>query len=233
MSLERYRVVFFLSGLVLASFAALTTLQWEFVNETVQIDDEPEGEVIDVGVVLPRTFPDIPDPPKSQEKVVDEILKPNFFEPKIVVPNTTDLSISSEFEDPGFVPILEVRSEGDPHIPVDRFNVDRLPIFNGCEQYNGSERERCMNQELTSRIQAGLRFTDQDKYLMNGTRVFVEFVVGVDGEVKEVTVHRCPTANMERQLKEIVGNLPAFMPGLKDGKEQAVKLTLPVRLNTL
>lgn len=231
-SLERYRFVFFMVGLVLASFVALTTLQWKFVNNSAEDRIITAPRISDAGVVPPRTTFVLPEPPRNQPDVSKDILEPNFTEPKIVVDNTWNLDDQDPNE--GYDEIPKLGSDEELNdIPVSPFDMQRLPIFNGCEQYSGDDRELCMNQKLRERIQGELVFTEVDKYAANGTKVYVEFVVGVEGEVRDVVIHRSPTANIEMQLKEIMSRLPQFMPGLKDGKEQAVKLTLPVRLNTL
>lgn len=223
-SLENYRAVFFLSGLVLALIAVLTTFSIEFVSfkpATLEVVAVEESKT----TVIPITHPPQYDIPK--EKVsptdIDPSILPNPVDPPIVIP--TDPLMNET----GIVDIIDVPSY-DPEIPVSEIELDRLPIFQGCETLQGDDRKDCMQSSLQRVIANNLNLRREDFEMLAGSRIFVRFIVGSDGYIKDVEVLRSPSANVEDQLKRIVNGLPRFVPGRLNGRDQAVQLYVPIRI---
>ncbi|KAB2813763.1 energy transducer TonB [Phaeocystidibacter luteus] len=223
-SLERYRVTFFMVGLVLALVAALTTLEWTFIDKEVAVLP-PAPRDTDVVTIIPQTYRQQREVPKetNYDQVNDEIFT-NYEEPSFV-DTKTDLGLGDDDQYAVIEPIPGI----DYTIPVDEFALSRLPIYSGCETVSADDRTECMRESLRQQIQEKLKIDDFN--VPYTTTVYIEFVVDTQGKISSVQVLRAPSAHIEIQLKEIMMNLPPFMPGQRNGHDQAVKLYLPVRLS--
>lgn len=59
-------------------------------------------------------------------------------------------------------------------------------------------------------------------------KVFVEFIVGKDGSVGDVLVKRSASTALDEEAVRVVRSLPAFKPGVMDGKPVKVRYLLPI-----
>lgn len=59
-------------------------------------------------------------------------------------------------------------------------------------------------------------------------RVFVEFVVGKDGNVGDVRVKRGASTVLDEEAVRVVRSLPAFKPGVLGGQPVKVRYLLPI-----
>ncbi len=79
------------------------------------------------------------------------------------------------------------------------------------------------------------------KYLRNNTKqngskdkTFVNFVVNVDGSIKDVTVLRSSgDAELDKEAVRVVESMPKWKPGKQQGKAVRVRFTLPVTFKLL
>lgn len=58
--------------------------------------------------------------------------------------------------------------------------------------------------------------------------VYVRFVIGSKGEVKDVEIAKGVHELMDKEALEVIKSMPNWIPGQKDGKAVAVKFTLPI-----
>lgn len=59
-------------------------------------------------------------------------------------------------------------------------------------------------------------------------RVIVQFVVGKDGSISNVTVVRGIDSSLDAEAKRVVGSMPKWVPGRQNGQSVNCKFTLPV-----
>jgi protein TonB len=59
--------------------------------------------------------------------------------------------------------------------------------------------------------------------------VYVFFVVGKDGKVKDAKVLREVDPRLDKEALRVVQSLPSFEPGQQRGKPVSVQYTIPVR----
>lgn len=59
-------------------------------------------------------------------------------------------------------------------------------------------------------------------------RVIVQFVVGRDGSISDVTVARSVDPSLDTEAKRVVRSMPKWIPGKQNGKSVNCKFTLPV-----
>ena len=70
--------------------------------------------------------------------------------------------------------------------------------------------------------------SDVYKRQIQGT-VFVYFVVGKNGKVKDVKVLREVDPRLDKEAMRVVESLPQFEPGQQRGKSVSVQYTIPVK----
>lgn len=61
-------------------------------------------------------------------------------------------------------------------------------------------------------------------------RIFIDLEISNAGAVRNINIHRSPTARMEMEVTRILERVPTLAPGSKDGVPQAVKLIIPVKV---
>lgn len=102
-------------------------------------------------------------------------------------------------------------------------------VYNSAEvmpSFRGSE------NELEQYIQDNVNYpTDAQTDRIEGT-VFVEFVVGADGKVRNAEVRGATSDTVKQNFSDeairVVSNMPTWTAGTQDGKPVDVRVTLPI-----
>ncbi len=94
--------------------------------------------------------------------------------------------------------------------------VEQMPTFPGG------------NAELMAFIGKNLKYPTIAQE--NGTqgRVICQFVVGRDGQVRDVTVVRSVDPYCDKEAIRVIQSMPKWIPGKQNGKAVAVKYTVPI-----
>lgn len=95
--------------------------------------------------------------------------------------------------------------------------IEQMPEFPGGEEmlrsYLASLQNSYPQMELDNRIEG---------------KVLVRFVVNEDGSVGNVTIDKGVSPGLDKAARQMVEKLPAFKPGMQQGKPVKVYYTLPV-----
>ncbi len=78
-------------------------------------------------------------------------------------------------------------------------------------------------------VQKNLQYPPLAKSAEIEGRVFVEFVVNKDGSISDVQAVKGPQYGLREEAERVIKRLPAYKPGLQNGKPVKVKLTLPIQ----
>ena len=116
----------------------------------------------------------------------------------------------------------------EPVVGKDTKNSDGAAVFGQVEQrpqFPGGD--KALMQYVMDHIQ----FPKEAEGISG--RVVVRFVVGKDGQVGDVTVIRGKHPALDKEAVRVVKSLPAFTPGMLDGKAVAVYYTLPVSFSSV
>ena len=111
--------------------------------------------------------------------------------------------------------------------------VVNMPVLGSCKdliEYGSRyEVEECTKIEIIKFISNNSNYPANAK--ANGIKgtVFVYFVVGKDGNVKDVRVLREVHPELDKEAKRVVESLPKFEPGRQSGKNVNVQYTVPVQ----
>lgn len=60
-------------------------------------------------------------------------------------------------------------------------------------------------------------------------KVYVEFVVEVDGNITNIRILRGVSRDLDREAKRIIRAMPQWKPGEKDGKKVRTRMRLPIK----
>lgn len=94
--------------------------------------------------------------------------------------------------------------------------VEQMPEFNGGQQ------------ELINYLVKSINYPDEAKKKGIQGKVFVEFVVGKDGAVKDVKIAKGVDPALDAEAIRVVSGMPTWIPGKDKGKDVAVKYTIPI-----
>ncbi|WGH74499.1 energy transducer TonB [Tenacibaculum tangerinum] len=117
--------------------------------------------------------------------------------------------------------IVEGEAAMEPIEPYSFFQVDSKPKF----KKTTSEFEEELNKFIRERFSNDL-FKDLGIKKGN-TRMYTQFTIDSLGNVSDVKV-RAAHPKLKECIKEIIHELPQFIPAKKEGKNVSVKCTLPI-----
>jgi periplasmic protein TonB len=229
-----------LIGISIFGLAVLTPMLWAKVDD--KIEKQVIATVIDVDIPEPPKEieePKIETPPPPVEKVPIKTIA--FVEPVIVdtdepieqIPdqetlNNTDAKISNKTQDGivGEIP-MEKPDEGNgtqPEQPVE-VKVAEDVIFTSVEQ--NPEFAGGMNA-LIRFLQKNLRYPSPAANAGVGGKVYMQFVVGQDGAIRNVDVLKGIGFGCDEEAQRVVKLMPYWSPGRQSGRAVSVKFTLPI-----
>lgn len=131
-----------------------------------------------------------------------------------------------------FIDFSKVRSKSTDtnelaeHVPF--VSLDKYPTFPGCIDAN----KECFNKKLMKFVAQNFdtKLANTLKLPKGKKRIYVQFKIGKNGEIKDVRA-RAPHAALKEHAMEIVHKLPKMLPGEKDGKKVITGYTLPITFN--
>jgi protein TonB len=175
-----------------------------------------EDEEIPINIVTPP-----PPPPPPQQTTVIEI-----------VDDEEEIEIELEIEDIELDEDTEIEIiEEDDDVADDTpfMIVENMPALAQCKTMRGDERHQCTQMEIIKYVSKNTKYPPIAKDAGIQGTVFVYFVVGKDGKVKDVKVLREVDSRLDKEAKRVVESLPRFDPGSQRGKNVSVQYTIPVK----
>ena len=149
-----------------------------------------------------------PPPPPPQQTTVIEIIDDDEY----------------EYDDTEIV-ILEYDAQGDD---TPFMIVEHMPGLGPCKSMLGDERRQCTNYEIIRYVSKNTMYPSSAKYAGIQGIVYISFVVGRDGYVKDVKILREVHPDLDVEAKRVIESLPRFEPGQQRGKSVSVQYTIPV-----
>ncbi len=117
--------------------------------------------------------------------------------------------------------------QGDPIYKV----VEEMPRFPGCEELNGSakEKEECAKQKMLEYIYKNLTYPANARN--NGVQgmCVLQFIIGKDGKITDGKTVRDIGAGCGDEALRVVNTMPNWIPGKQKGEAVRVQYTLPVK----
>jgi protein TonB len=181
---------------------------------TVQ-SDAPEAKPIEKKVVMLTDKP--------------PVIKPNTF----VNPNPTVLTTPDAIvPQPGPIvktPTLKVMPAPAPPTTLNMRDLEKVPIFPGCESAkNNEERMSCMSEKLTKLIQRKFNTGLAAELGLQGLqRIQVQFKIDDTGHVTDIQT-RSPHEKLSEEAERVVNKIPVMTPGMQKNIPVSVVYNLPI-----
>ncbi len=131
------------------------------------------------------------------------------------------------------LPVKFKLDEEDKNVPANKpltiNDLEETPVMLGCEQLKGEERQNCSNGKLFQAIFANMKYpAEARKVGVEGT-VYVKFIIEKDGSITKPEIIKSVGSGCDEEVLRVVGLLPKWSPGKKDGQPVAVSYTLPIK----
>jgi len=209
---ERLSVLFFQFGIIISCTLTFLAFEW---TTSYSIKKLPGITIIDDDPIeIPPVTYQIPDKPAPKIERTTRLSATVFK----VVPIDKTEPIEEEPIDvivKPFVPdIISVETE-DPNKTFTI--VEDMPEFIGGEK------------EMLRYLITNTKYPEIEKKLGNQGTVWVSFVVGKDGKVKNAKIERGVSEYLDKEALRVINAMPDWIPGKQRGKAVNVSFNLPVK----
>jgi len=214
--LNRFRGLFFNIGLVVALLFVIAAFEWRFYDDTEIQNMGPSNVEFIETMDVPLTEQPPPPPPKNQLRDVKIIAVDDVEDIEDEIEINLDIEMTEET-------VIEEVIETNIDVEMEEEEVDEIFVIvedfptpvggMGAFYQYVNENIRFPRQALTLRIEG---------------KVFVQFVVGKNGELEDITVIRGIGGGCDEEAMRIIENAPRWNPGKQRGKPVKVKMVLPI-----
>ena len=181
------------------------------------LDEKNEGEEETTSAIvaeIPEVIPP-PPPPPPQITVIEIVDEEEEIE---------NVELDEDTEEDTEIEIIEEDEVDDTPFRT----VENMPALGPCKSMRGEDRNQCTQMEIIKYISENVEYPPIAKENAIQGKVFVYFVVGKDGTVKDVKVLRGVHPTLDKEAKRVVSSLPKFEPGTQRGKNVSVEYTIPI-----
>lgn len=220
-------------GYVVALSVLLLAFEWKtytvFIKDTLKIKSSGEEMQIEA-IIIPNTPPPPPAAAPPPPEVADVI---ELVENNKEIENELEVQ-SAEAPDMLNVPVSS-GPVGDPQ-PTEEIKddevfmvVEEMPRFAGCESIKDEEKAtECFNKEIGKFLGKNIVYPQRAKEANVEGTVYVSFVVGTDGNVKDVKLLRGIGFGCDEEALRVISKLPRFVPGKQRGRPAQVAYNIPI-----
>ncbi|MCX4290875.1 MAG: energy transducer TonB [Odoribacter sp.] len=211
--LERKKGIFFEIGLVLALGILLYAFEWK--TETKKTQDMQGSEVEQVEEeIIPVTTQNTPPPPPPPPapKLTDLI---NIVDNDQDIDDELEITDAEDEAENTVVDVTQFEDFGEEDTGEAQIFqvVETMPTFKGN-----------MNKWLKDNVKYPILAQENG---ISG-RVFVAFVVEVDGSITDVKVARSVDPSLDKEAVRVVKAMPKWNPGKQRNKPVRVAFTVPI-----
>jgi len=233
-NLESKRTTFFLVGLSIALFAAVTVLQWT-TSFTTPLPEEPDQpDVFESSLDIPITVHKLAEAPAKKEEYkanpnklnpLDEIIK-NF----LVVPDPIDNNGEEEGE-PLDIPELDGDGPDDKDIEViNPMIVQKMALpFECADVSDRKEQEACLNRFIARYLRDNIQYPERLRAMGAEDQVIVSFIINHEGFIENIQVSNGDYEGFNEEAARVISKLPRFSPASHMGRKVKMSMALPVR----
>ena len=211
--LESKRNMFLQVGFVLAIGVSLVAFEWKTTSELVKLSDDEKFiiEELDLPPITTVKEPELPEPVPPKVSV-DEII---IVEDNIDIDDDFDFSSEANEEIAVALNDVALDDEGsDEAIPF--VVLEHKPEFPGGEKALLKYLAKSVNYPYIAKE--------------NGIegKVFLSFVIGKTGKVREVKILRGADPALDKEAVRVVSSMPDWKPGRQRDKFVSVSYQVPI-----
>ncbi|MEQ9424215.1 MAG: energy transducer TonB [Cyclobacteriaceae bacterium] len=209
LDLERRRGMFLNLGLVISLALVVTAFEWR--TEVDQIDIfQYDYSFEDAHTLIPPTVQNPPPKPPKPKAVILTEAEEDVIEPEVL--------IEVEFDPDEIIPEIEF----DEPLPVEVV-PEIVVIAEKMPDPNGGMKA------FYKFISKHLKYPNQARKIGIDGKVFVQFVVDIDGSLTEIKTVKGIGGGCDEEAERVLGLAPKWNPGKQRGKPVKVRMILPIQ----
>ncbi|HLU84204.1 MAG TPA: TonB family protein [Vicingaceae bacterium] len=210
---ERMRFVYFQLGLLISFSLTFLAFEWTTYYSVKKL---PGTKVIDevIETILPPVNPEVEKPIVKTEPTISKNV-----DAIIIVDKVPEKPSEKPKEEPYEAPKFDKK-----WAPVEPIVIDPDPIDFPDEmpQFEGGE------SEMFKYLSKNMKYPKVDLQLERQGTVFVEFVVGKNGEITEVKILRGVSETIDAEAVRVIQSMPNWLPGKQKGRAVKVRYKMPL-----
>ena len=116
--------------------------------------------------------------------------------------------------------------------------ADKSPVFPGCESLTGNDQKDCTVERITNHVNKNFNTAlGKQLNLTERQRIVVKFVIGKDGEIRDVESRSLAKeaevrASLQAEATRVIYSLPKMQAGEFEGEKVAIAYALPIEFAT-
>lgn len=232
-NLQKNSTLYFQIGLILCLLCTYALFEMQFQEKKIVIAQTEQDEpAIAIDYVKPYVVevikPKETKPFKSKDliDVYEEVIDDRpIIETVVNTPDAPEATTESSIEG---IPEIDTEVLKGP-IVVDINNIQKVPIYPGCEKYTTNEkRKKCMSDKISKLVSRKFNVDIGSEHGISGRqRIYTQFTIDKKGNVTDIKI-RGPHSALEREAERVINKIPKMEPGLQQNEPVGVKYTLPI-----
>ncbi len=223
---RKYVIISMIFGFVLIGAVVAYPLINAYINKERLIREKQKEVGVKFENLKQEEAPPPPPPPPPPEAMVEKV---KFTAPVVVEDTTIEVSMANMddlnkkvAEAPTEDVEVEVRDEG-PKVIETPVQAEIFTVVEEQPGYPGGEEARI------GYLQQNIKYPEEAKELGIQGKVFVTFVVEVDGTISDVRVLRGIGGGCDEEAIRVVRSMPKWVPGKQRGVPVRVQFNLPIK----
>lgn len=224
---RKYLTISMIVGIIVFGVAVAYPLIDAYMNKSKLVKEKEKVVGVTMEDLKQEEAPPPPPPPPPPEALVEKVK----FTAPVVVEDTTietglmvmdDLNKVASTEVPTEEVEVEIKDEG-PKVIETPVQAEIFTVVEEQPGYPGGEEARI------GFLQQNIKYPEEAKELGIQGRVFVTFVVEVDGSITDVRVLRGIGGGCDEEAVRVVRAMPKWVPGKQRGVPVRVQFNLPIK----
>jgi protein TonB len=223
---KRHVTIALIFGLVVLSITVGYPLITAYMNKSKLIREKEKSVTAEMLNAPKEDLPPPPPPPPPPEALVEKV---KFTAPKVVEDTTIETGLQTQddlankaTEAPSEEVEVEVKDEG-PKVIETPVQAEIFTVVEEQPGYPGGDEARIRY------LQENIKYPEEAKELGIQGKVFVTFVVEVDGSITDVRVLRGIGGGCDEEAIRVVRSMPKWVPGKQRGVPVRVQFNLPIK----
>lgn len=223
---RKYVIISLIIGLLLLGGAVGYPLISAYLNKSKLVRENEKTVSADMMDIPKEELPPPPPPPPPPEALVEKV---KFTAPVVVEDTNIETGLMTQDDlsaKPQEAPTEEVEIEiveEKPQVIEQKVEAEIFTVVEEQPTYPGGEEARMRY------LQENIKYPEEAKELGIQGRVFVTFVVEVDGSITDVRVLRGIGGGCDQEAIRVVKGMPKWVPGKQRGVPVRVQFNLPIK----
>lgn len=164
---------------------------------------------------------------KKGDMTEDELMALKFLSKEYKEGDKIYTSVGEYLEEKKALAGLENIDESNMKVKVPFTEIDKVPVFPGCENMNNAEAKKCFTDMLVNFVVNEFNTKVAKSEVSGRQRIAVRFQIDRNGIVTDVDA-KTNHQELKDEAIRVVKMLPKMIPGEQDGEKVSVQYALPI-----